>query len=598
LLHARQRLGDFEVIRLLGRGGMGEVYEAQQGHPSRRVALKVLADDLVTHPDAVERFHREADALARLRHPGIVRIFTTGRTPTGTVYFAMELVQGVSLARLLRDAVTPPPVPGAVGDPGGPDAPTVTEPGGADGADDPVRCYRKDRFRFVVRAGVALADALAAAHAEQVLHRDLKPGNVMADRHGRLYLLDFGLARLGDDAATNATSLKGTPLYMAPEQAWGKPTDARSDVFSLGVLLYELATGGVGPYAVPRQDRDAVLAEARAGRLRPLRDVFPGVPAVLVTVINKAVAFRPEDRYQTAAEMLADLKRIDAEPARPEPPPARPAGRGKVFLRCLVGAGLALVAVAAAALWLPLKEQPWFPWPDNRLPPSRQIRKPGDPIPLFQRGGLPVWSQVLCGDPQPFQAMKDNASVLHNFNGMQTFALLDYAPSGWFLFDIKMRQATDSPEGECVPGIFLGYRRFRDAPEKHAPVLGLRLEETPGGVSGGPRLEVGWCLVEEATAQRKALQKVFQPLPDARREIALGPHQNRDRWRTVAVQVLDGRVTVRVDNRKPVEFSFEELRKAVPGLDPRGGVGIWAERGVGSFTAATLTPLASEAIEP
>src|SRR5205085_121249 len=170
--------------------------------------------------------------------------------------------------------------------------PAASPPQLAMGPDEPtpeslLAPYRQDRYAFTARVGSAAARALLAAHAKGVLHRDLKTSNLMLDEHGDVYLVDFGLARLLDpEEGTHPGGIRGTPWYMSPEQAEGGPLDVRSDLFSLGVTLFELCSGMVGPYRVDRRDGDAILRAVRGGRAVPLREVAPDVPERLERVIS------------------------------------------------------------------------------------------------------------------------------------------------------------------------------------------------------------------------------------------------------------------------------------------------------------------------
>src|SRR5512134_1913403 len=211
------RLGTYEIVAPLGAGGMGEVYRAHDTRLGRDVALKVLPADVAAHADRLARFEREARTVAALNHPNIVTLFSV-EDQDGFRFLTMELVEGQNLSALV--------IPGGL------------------------------PLARLLELAIPLADALAAAHEKGVVHRDLKPGNVMVTREGRVKVLDFGLAKMAGDEmagqaqqqtiaspATGAGEVLGTVPYMAPEQLRGEQADARSDLFALGILLYELATG-------------------------------------------------------------------------------------------------------------------------------------------------------------------------------------------------------------------------------------------------------------------------------------------------------------------------------------------------------------------
>src|SRR6516164_8865899 len=269
-------LGDFRVVCEIGRGAMGVVYEAEQVSLKRRVALKVLRFGGAADTEAMERFQREAETLARLHHTNIVPVFAVGRE--GCVhFFATQLIAGRSLAAVLAEAK-------GKGRP--PDA------------------------RTVAGWGVQAAEALAHAHARGVVHRDVKPSNLLLDGEGVVWLTDFGLARRADETAMTLVGvLLGTPLYMSPEQAAAarQTVDHRSDVYSLGATLYELATGR----PVFEADNAMKLLEqiATAEPIPPRRH-RPELPRDLETVLLKCLAKEPGQRYATARELADDLRRF------------------------------------------------------------------------------------------------------------------------------------------------------------------------------------------------------------------------------------------------------------------------------------------------
>ncbi|MEZ5989068.1 MAG: serine/threonine-protein kinase [Planctomycetota bacterium] len=279
-----ERLGAFVLEDRIGGGGMGIVYSAIQEPLGRRVALKLVRPEHLYFPGSKQRFQRETEVVARLQHPGIVPIFTVGEEH-GIPYFAMELVDGRSLAAVVAELEghEEPPEPGALGLGG-------------------LRRWSM----AVAEIGRQVALALAHAHERGVTHRDVKPSNVLVTPDGRALLIDFGLASgQGSATLTRSGSQPGTVAYMSPEQLRGEAVDARSDVYSLGVTLYEL-------YTLRRAfdaDSDAELRE-RILAGRPPTLYGTGAPRDLAIVLEKAMAPEPARRYQSAGELAADLDRI------------------------------------------------------------------------------------------------------------------------------------------------------------------------------------------------------------------------------------------------------------------------------------------------
>ena len=283
---APEALGDFKIVREIGRGGMGVVYEAEQISLRRKVALKVLPAHLTLRAESVERFRREASTAARLRHPGIVEVFTVG-DDGGTHYFAMELVEGTPLSdviealrgRALLPADGAALVPGAAG----------------------------SFAAAAARVALQVAEALEYAHRAGVVHRDVKPSNILLRPDGKVVLTDFGLARESSLASLTQTGhFGGTPHYVSPEQATGeRPVDGRSDLFSLGITLYELLTLR-RPFeaATPNEVFQRILRDEPVSP----QELNPKIPRDLATIVGKALEKDPKDRYPSAAAMAADLR--------------------------------------------------------------------------------------------------------------------------------------------------------------------------------------------------------------------------------------------------------------------------------------------------
>jgi hypothetical protein len=271
-----ERLGENRILRELGRGGMGIVYEAVQEPLGRHVAVKVLPRYAPADSSARKRFLREARAIALLDHPHIVPIHAVGEQD-GLAYYVMALVRGRGLDRVLDDPAALPPL------------------------------GTSDRARRVADLGIQAAGALAYAHDQGVLHRDIKPANLLLDGSGTLYLTDFGLARIADDLSLTGTGeLSGTLRYLPPESLHDQ-SDQRSDIYCLGLTLYELA---VGRPAFPELNRARLLKLIEnQDRLAP-RDSVPTLDRDLETIILKAIDREPAARYADARELADDLTRF------------------------------------------------------------------------------------------------------------------------------------------------------------------------------------------------------------------------------------------------------------------------------------------------
>jgi len=376
------RLGPYRVLKVLGAGGMGVVFQADDPQLQRRIALKVLRPRLQASPSAQQRFVREARAAARLTHDHVVAILHIGED-RGVLFLAMPFLEGETLEnRLQRD----------------------TRLAAAD----------------VPRIGREIAAGLAAAHQQGLIHRDVKPSNVwlealpspLAPLGSRVKLLDFGLARAtGDPRVSQSGAIVGTPAYMAPEQARGEPLDPRCDLFSLGCVLYRMVTG-----AMPFKGASmmATLRSLELDQPQPPHVLVPEMPLALSELILQLLAKVPDERPQSALRVVEALTAIEqnlaaAPPRRTEPEPIRPRGR-----HLLVAAALLLIALVPLAYLL----GPTFRMATNK---GELVRDPGPtpqppevswPIDALRKEMIPDDELATTGGGDPHQAPPGLVAIL------------------------------------------------------------------------------------------------------------------------------------------------------------------------------------------
>ncbi len=359
------QVGPYQILETIGRGGNGVVYKARQAPVDRLVALKMISAGAHAGPQALARFRVEGQAIARLRHPNVIQIYEFGEYD-GLPYFSMELAEGGSLsARLARGPLE------------------------ARAAAELVR---------------TLARAVHAMHEQQVLHRDLKPGNVLLAADGTPKVTDFGLAKLldSDDGQTATEAILGTPSYMAPEQAHGRIADVgpAADVYALGAILYEALTGQP-PFRA--EGRRATLELVRAAAPVAPANLRPGLPPDLEAVCLKCLEKAPGRRYASAADLADDLDRWLAGEPTVARPPRWPMRAWRAFRRHRVAAALVPIVLGVAVAVYLLN-------PNRPLHEIERALGRGEPVTLIGGQGEPRWFRVRAGEESTKVSLAANGS--------------------------------------------------------------------------------------------------------------------------------------------------------------------------------------------
>ncbi len=436
-----QTLSHFRITAKLGEGGMGEVYRAEDLELKRQVALKLLPAAMAHDPQRLERFKREAEAIAALNHPNIVTLYSieTAEMAEGgsdgsaaPVHFlVMELVEGESL--------------------------------------DQARPRGGWPLRKVLDVGLPIAEALATAHEKGIVHRDLKPANVMLTDDGRLKVLDFGLAKLAVDggeiasaaAATQVATLTeagmvmGTAPYMSPEQAQGQAVDARTDIFSLGSMLYEAATGVRAFHGDSTID---TLHKVVHGEPEPLAQRVPDAPLQLQWILRKALAKAPEDRYQSARDLVVDLKSLrrdlDSDSDLPTIMPGQVSalpieGKKRSPARRMALAAAALIAVAALF---------WFLGRQSVAPDEDVVANVGISKESITSSGL-VTSAAISPDGK-------YVVYVESLQGEQS---------------LNLRQLSGVQSLQLIPPRAVAYWGVKFSPDSSLVIFGVKEDENPTG---------------------------------------------------------------------------------------------------------------------
>src|ERR1700730_3412224 len=270
VVNGPKKLGKYEVLEAVGRGGMGVVYKAVDPEIGRLVAIKMMTSTVLNDPGLRKRFYREAQSAGKLQHPNIVTIYDLG-VQEATPYLVMEFLEGESL-------------------------------------DTVIRSHRALSLEEKLNIVIQICNALAYAHEQSIVHRDIKPGNVMVLKDGVVKIVDFGIARIGGENVTHSGQLMGSIQYMSPEQIYGAAAvDLRTDIFSTGVLLYQVLTS-----VLPFEGKEAgdTLLKIIHGSAPPLGNFLPTYPSELDNIVQRVLEKNPDERYQTATELAFDLVHV------------------------------------------------------------------------------------------------------------------------------------------------------------------------------------------------------------------------------------------------------------------------------------------------
>jgi len=451
-----KKLGDYEILGIVGRGGMAVVYKARQLSLDRMVALKVLLTEFGRDKPFVQRFIREARSAASLRHPNIVQIHDIAEIEN-LHFFCMEYVEGHTISEVIH----------------------------AEGALPPDR---------VLPIAKQVVSALACAHAQQIIHRDIKSSNIMIDRSDRVTVTDFGLAKpIHSRGVTQTGALVGTPEYMSPEQCVGTAVDERTDLYSLGVVLFEMLTGKI-PFEA--DTLPGIVHKQVYEQPHPLDELAPQTPDRLVRVVHKLLEKRKEDRYQKAQDVLGALESISGISPPSGPARARPFTDMETVVseegiewdkidkkptssswgRWAILGAVALALAATATLFFSKKTEPLTK--TSPVPTPKPTSPSAAPVPTATPRPSPTqWTVVVESEPKGASVWLDGKDT-----GKKTTASIEIPGKSGELHDLQLKLEGYHAEKMALP-----------LKERQAPVRFALKKEEPAVKPGTLILQVPWA---------------------------------------------------------------------------------------------------------
>jgi hypothetical protein len=579
-----REIGAYQLLAKIGQGGMGAVFRALQKPVNREVALKMILAGPLAGRDAIARFYREGQAIARLKHVNVVQIFEFGEY-AGLPFFTMELIDGGSLAAKLATGPLP--------------------------------------WRQAARLVADLAQAIAFAHQQQVVHRDLKPGNILLTKQGIPKISDFGLAKLGDadDNQTRTAAVLGTPAYMAPEQAAGR-ADAVGpavDIYALGVILYECLTGRPPFRGETRQQTIDLVRTTEP--LRPSR-LCHELPADLEAICLKCLEKAPKNRYAGSQALADDLERLlrgESTHVRPANWAKRSWGRLRRH-RVAVVAAITLVAVLGAVYWF---------HPQRALEAIERDLEPGKRTVLIDRTGEPRWSRCIHGKAKTKFLVDADGNFVINSPSLCLLELLPDPRYDHYILRAKVKhQMAYKNIGEA--GFYVGHRAFPGVEGDYHLFLQMSFNDVWSAAQSSPFANklppehaisnfVRWC-PHLCGGYQDGSDRMLDSLIGGGagpRFIPTGPNPG---WHTLQITVTPTMVQGSWDGKPASDFPVADMNerisaslkkdRQISGADPllgavvgefvpRGGLGLYVNLGSAAFCEVSITPLGgSEALSP